>query len=67
MWKLTGKVEDRSEPISEAFFFNFKNRDILSEAAAKTGKLYPVYIILFSNDTKLFKEIIIYFTISSFA
>ena len=57
MWKLTGKVEDRSEPISEAFFSNFKNRGILSEAASKTGKLYPVYIILFSNDTKFGKLI----------
>ena len=57
MWRLTGKVEDRSEPISEAFFNNFKHRRNLSEATTKTGKLYPVYIVLFSNDTKFGKLI----------
>lgn len=57
MWRLTGKVEDRSEPISEAFFNNFKYRRNLSEATTKTGKLYPVYIVLFSNDTKFGKLI----------
>lgn len=57
MWRLTGKVEDRTEPLSESFFNNFKYRRNLSEAAVKTGKLYPVYIVLFSNDTKFGKLI----------
>ena len=67
MWTLRGKVEDRGEPLYVTFFNSFKKnrnpvitegvQNIINEAASKTGKLYPVYIILFSNDTKFGKLI----------
>jgi len=66
MWKLTGKVEDRSEPIDEGFFDKFKNdkhdqkdtRKYSNDDKTKMKELYGLILAPVTKEYKNEKELI---------